>query len=172
MRATRADRLVDLHARNRRLDAENQALAERFSRLTEYNQVLGDDLANLDAEILYLEQLIETKTRKMDRITEKVDALSKSIAGCRRKLAGDPHVSRMAQRLKRVEEMRISVLKKLRELRGDTFVDNLEEVKAGLNFEIEILEGQRQDLEEQKEVLEILADREASSAERKDVLAL
>ena len=170
-RASRCtDSIVDLQTLNQRLNAENQVLADRFSKLTEYNQVLGDDLANLDAEILYLEQLIETKTQKMDHIAGKVEALNKSISACRRTLEGDEAVSRMARKLKKMEEMRISALKRLRELRGDTFVDNLEEVKTNLNMEIEALEWQKQDLEEQLEVLEVLVDREASSAERKDVL--
>ena len=112
------DEIVSLQAENRQLNAENQALADRFNKLTEYNQVLGDDLATLDAETVYLENMIEYKRRRVKRYTGRGDNLQATLAKYRKTLLEDDDIAPMVEKIKKIEAMRISVVRQFQELKG------------------------------------------------------
>ena len=72
-----AAKIVSLQSENIKLNNDNQLLAQKFNGLTEYNQTLGNDLANFDEEIVFLEQQISQKTNEFRQLSKKADNLEK-----------------------------------------------------------------------------------------------
>lgn len=168
-----AAKIVSLQSENIKLNNENQLLAQKFNGLTEYNQTLGNDLANFDEEIVFLEQQISQKTTEFQLLSRKADNLDKQIKSCRKALLDDADFNQAANKLKKLEEKKKAVLKKLSELKGDSINEGdpgILETRALLLEEVKLLEKTNSDLMQEKSLLQILIDTDKTVAQKKATL--
>lgn len=164
--------IVSLQAENINLNNENQVLAEKFNKLTEYNQTLGDDLANFDEEIVNLEQTLQIKTTQYQKLIKRVELLDQQIIDYRKSLMSDQNFSNAALKLKKLEEKKKAIFKRLDELNENPNCNGtgIIETRALLLEHIKSLEQTNTDLVQQKALLKFLLDKDKTVAQKKAAL--
>ena len=165
-----SEQIVNLQKENIDINSENQVLAQRYSQLTQFNQALGDDLANFDRDIEFLEEQITEKNVKIERLSEEAGKLLYELEKYREilKNGGVP-----SQKLKKFEEKRKQIIQSLQKLSFEKLdIDSYDVLKARneIMLRIQDLEDHNKELETQIFLLNTILDESLSEKEKEQIL--
>ena len=162
-----------IQTENEILHQQNFLLTQKFQQTCSYNQQLGDELANFQDEIIIIQSSNQKKKEHVRKLTKKSDELKNLIDSIRNYLLSDRQFKVSAEKLKKIEGKKATLLKKFKALRGDDFQMNnssLLDKFCHLNHSIFLLKERQRDLQEHIHVLNQITNESIPENDRKNAI--
>ena len=116
--STLSDRVTSLQRENISIGNQNQKLAATLRDASEYNQILGYILYQLDQQIGDLEARIAASKQRIREVDSQTKKMTKEADSCKNALIKDPEFSKLAKRLRRMQKTHTSATTNADELRA------------------------------------------------------
>ena len=161
--------ISQIKSNNEILNQNNFLLTQKFQQTCSYNQQLGDELANFQEEIIVIQSSNQAKKACIQKLSKESNELKELIDSTRQSLLSDGKFKVTAERLKKIEGKKATLIKNFKSLRGDEFDMNdtsLSDNYHQLKHSIHLLKERHRDLQEHLFVLQQLNDENLSQKDR------
>ena len=157
-----SNQIVQMRSENIAINSDNQKLAQRFESLSQYNQELGDDLANMADVLSKVTVENDTKKRKLKQLLKERQKLEQKVKQKTEKLTSQKDFAFACRHLNELKDQKIYYIRAYGCLRDTQQVTNQQEnnkdndqEQNNPNIAKERIENMNKQLEEENHELEL-----------------